>query len=248
MRIALISDIHGHDTALEAVLDALARQAVDSVVCLGDVATLGPQPRQVLARLKDLGCACILGNHDAALLDPASAPQNHIPPVLVPTLAWCAGQLTRGERDFVQSFRSAIEVPLGEGVTLLCFHGSPRAATDQILATTPDETLAGLLAGSTAAILAGGHTHIQMLRQHAGRPVLNPGSVGSVFLVPPGPETFPTLSPWAEYGILDWASGTMRFEFHRVPFDTRAFAEVVAKSDIPIQRWWLQQYRAVEQG
>ncbi len=42
MRIGLIADIHGNCIALDAVLAALARDGVDDVICLGDVAALGP--------------------------------------------------------------------------------------------------------------------------------------------------------------------------------------------------------------
>src|SRR3954468_20883448 len=64
MRIALISDVHGSELALNAVLADIARTGVDQIVCLGDTATLGPRPREVLERLAELRCICILGNHD----------------------------------------------------------------------------------------------------------------------------------------------------------------------------------------
>ena len=44
MRLGLIADIHGNLVALDAVLAALTAARVDEVVCLGDVAALGPQP------------------------------------------------------------------------------------------------------------------------------------------------------------------------------------------------------------
>ena len=108
MRLAFISDIHGHDTALEAVLNDLAGRQVDSIVCLGDVATIGPQPLPVIARLKSLGCAIITGNHDAALLDPASAPQLQIAPPLLPALEWCARQLAPDDIAYLQSFKPTL--------------------------------------------------------------------------------------------------------------------------------------------
>ena len=44
MRIAIISDIHGNLTALQAVLADIKLQKVDDIICLGDIVTLGPQP------------------------------------------------------------------------------------------------------------------------------------------------------------------------------------------------------------
>ena len=69
MKIALISDTHGNLPALEAVLEDIRAQGVDGIIFLGDAATLGPQPRETLEALRSLDCTCILGNHDAALLD-----------------------------------------------------------------------------------------------------------------------------------------------------------------------------------
>lgn len=65
MRIGLIADIHGNLLALEAVLSALGRDGVDDLICLGDVASLGPQPAEVIARLRALGCPVLMGNTDA---------------------------------------------------------------------------------------------------------------------------------------------------------------------------------------
>src|SRR5262245_60841641 len=55
MRIALISDLHGNELALDAVLDDATRSGADKILCLGDVATLGARPREVIARLRALG-------------------------------------------------------------------------------------------------------------------------------------------------------------------------------------------------
>ncbi len=64
MRIALISDIHGKLVALDAVLADIARHGVDRIVCLGDLAMSGPWPREVVARVRVLGCPVVKGNCD----------------------------------------------------------------------------------------------------------------------------------------------------------------------------------------
>ena len=56
MRVALISDIHANAVALQAVLEDIAQVGVDPIVCLGDVATLGPAPGAVIQMLRALGC------------------------------------------------------------------------------------------------------------------------------------------------------------------------------------------------
>lgn len=72
MKVALISDIHGNAVALEAALAAIEEEGVDRVVCLGDVAATGAQPRQVIRRLRELGCPVVMGNTDAQFLSPPS--------------------------------------------------------------------------------------------------------------------------------------------------------------------------------
>ncbi|HDI59530.1 MAG TPA: metallophosphoesterase [Desulfobacteraceae bacterium] len=70
MRIAVISDIHGNLDALTAVLDDLETCAVDHLVCLGDCVGYGAEPEAVLRRIAALGCPTVMGNHEAAALDP----------------------------------------------------------------------------------------------------------------------------------------------------------------------------------
>ncbi len=41
-----------------------------ATVCLGDVAATGPEPRQAIARLRELNPDVVMGNTDAWLLDP----------------------------------------------------------------------------------------------------------------------------------------------------------------------------------
>src|SRR5579863_2768077 len=73
MRIAVISDIHGNQIALEAVLQDLAQQpAVDQVVIAGDLCLNGPCPRQVLEMVQELRCPVIQGNVDLEVVTQAA--------------------------------------------------------------------------------------------------------------------------------------------------------------------------------
>ena len=68
MRIAFVADQHGNAVAFEAVIADLAREEFDEVICLGDVAQGGPQPVQVVDRLRELGWRSVFGNSDDFLL------------------------------------------------------------------------------------------------------------------------------------------------------------------------------------
>jgi putative phosphoesterase len=241
MRVALISDIHGNEVALRAVLDDIARRAVDRVVCLGDVATLGPRPGAVIRMLRDLGCPCIEGNHDAFLVDPGLIGTYTEVPVVVDAVDWCRSRLTRDDLAFVRSFLPRLELPLDGASTLLLFHGTPRSHMEDLLATTPAEEVDDMLKGYRATVMAGGHTHIQMLRQHRGVLVLNPGSVGLPFREFVGGAA-PTLLDHAEYATVEAAGGTVAVSLHRVPVDRRSLRDAVAASDNPLRTLLLQQY------
>jgi predicted phosphodiesterase len=221
MRIALISDIHGNQLALEAVLADARRRGTDSVACLGDVATLGPRPREVLRTLRDLGCPCILGNHDAFLLEPELVPRYTKAKVIVEAIEWCREQLTAEDLAFVRTFALELELPLGGERRLLLFHGSPDSNVHDVLPTTTDDELDHLFTGRHAAVMAGGHTHIQMLRQHRGTWVVNPGSVGMPFRAYVGGAR-PEIMPYAEYAIVDAGTGPIGVELRRVPLDPAA--------------------------
>ena len=65
MRVAVITDIHGNQLALEAVLRNLQSQpSYDVLVVAGDLCLNGPRPREVLEIVQGLHCPVIQGNVD----------------------------------------------------------------------------------------------------------------------------------------------------------------------------------------
>ena len=100
-----------------------------------------------------------------------------------------------------------------------------------------------MLRGHDAAdVLAGGHTHVQMLRQHDGRLIINAGSVGMPFaaFVGGGP---PTVLPHAEYATLDASDGAISVALHRLPLDRAELREsVAAASDHPMRDMLIAAY------
>ncbi len=234
VRIALIADIHGNGVALDAVLTSIEREGIDRIVCLGDVAATGPQPRQVIARLRDLDCPVVMGNADAFLLNPSSAPESigGEAGMLLDIDLWASGQLAAEDREFLGSFQATTEVPLDGGATLLCFHGSPRSITEGILPTTSDRALADMLAGYGQPLLAAGHTHQAMVRRFRQSILVNPGSVGLPFdRVPPDQQTRnPT---WAEYAVITWTSDQSAVELRRVRYSLDALLRAIRESGMP---------------
>jgi putative phosphoesterase len=234
MRIGLISDIHGNLFALDAVLAELDRESLDDLICLGDVAALGPEPGAVLARLQALGCPVVMGNMDEWLLSlPDLDTADELDQALI---RWHTAQLTDAERAYIRAFPATIERSLGAGRTLLCFHGSPRSYHDVILPTTPDDSLEGMLGDTRAAILAGGHTHLQMLRRHGDAHLINVGSAGL-----PGVGAAAQRNRhvrWAEYAVIEVDGDRLDISLRRTPLDIDQLLAKARASGMPAVDWW----------
>jgi putative phosphoesterase len=241
MRVALISDLHGNEVALRAVLADAARVGVDRFVCLGDVATLGPRPVEVLGLLRELSCTCILGNHDDFLLDAELVRRYTQAPVVIDSVEWCRDRVGQAEREQLAAFQTTARIELDESTSLLLFHGSPRSHMEDLLAETPPEQLDEMLSGQRATLMAGGHTHVQMLRQHHGVLIVNPGSVGMPFREYVFGRA-PTVLPHAEYAIVEGAAGDVNVSLRRVALDRSTLRRALHGSTLPLAEALREQY------
>jgi predicted phosphodiesterase len=248
MRIALISDIHGNLISLKTVLADIERQNINEIIFLGDVATLGPQPHEVIHLLRQLGCPCVVGNHETYLFKPAlGQAYMHGTQWFSDVLTWCRARLTPEDYQFMRSFQPMLKVKLEGDNTLICYHGSPRRHTDNILATTPPTELNEMLAGRRATVMAGGHTHVQMMRQHLGILVVNAGSVGMPFEQMPFGERGPRVMPWSEYTIISSENGMIGVTLRRVPVDINAIKQAGIDARMPETSDWLRNWISITQ-
>ncbi|HEX3018693.1 MAG TPA: metallophosphoesterase family protein [Chitinispirillaceae bacterium] len=243
MRIAFISDIHGHYQALKAVLSDIEKSNVRSIVCLGDVVSLGIQPREVIELLQKIDCQFILGNHDEPLIDYSQLGMlSLISEEIFHQNIWALKQITEQHLDFIRDFKKSLIIEDNFERRILCFHGTPICNHEGISQETCEEKVNSYCNGFNEPILVCGHTHKQMIRKLSGKLILNPGSVGSVFnnKFAKGQESL--LCPWAEYGILDLSGAQIVFEMKKVPFDIDEIRTAIAQTDFPYRDWWAKQY------
>jgi predicted phosphodiesterase len=247
MRVALIADIHGNLASLEAVLSDIECEGVDETVCLGDVAATGPQPRESIERLIALDPPTVMGNADEDMLRPVPVAKESEDARRVSDIdRWCFGRLSERHLEYIRTFRKTVEVALGEGRSLLCFHGSPKSNTDVIVSETPDKELGAMLSGHAvsghagAGVMAGGHTHAQMIRRHGSVVFVNPGSVG---LPVDGGGDEARNPPWAEYAIVSSGDGISSVDMRRVPVDVGAVRWAALESGMPHAGWWASDWR-----
>src|SRR3954464_7918723 len=150
MRVAFLSDIHGNGFALEPVLADIERQNVDRIVCLGDIC-FGPQAHECLQLVRELGCPVILGNWDAWSTNGFPPADDPLGVMLYEIGAWWANLLTPEDRAFVETFVPTLDLEVGDGSVMHCFHGSPKSFSDWIFSTTPDADLEPYFAATAAA-------------------------------------------------------------------------------------------------
>ena len=220
-RVAVLADVHGNLSALEAVLADIAREPVDAVVLAGDLAA-GPWPRETLDRLLGMpGLVLALrGNADREVVDagarpPGVAPRGGPPPAVT---AWVADQLTEPQRDWLARLPETLRVEVvGLGPVLVC-HGSPRSDEEILTAITPDARLRAALAGVDAGLVVCGHTHHQFDRGIDGVRLVNAGSVGMPYQDRPG-------AYWALLGP--------DVSLRRTDYDVAATAAAIRQSDYP---------------
>ena len=233
LRIALISDLHANQIALREVLRSIHALGADEIVCLGDVATLGVAPREVIETLRELGCRCITGNHDEYLLDTILSNSHNDVMLLREAIDWSREELSRDQLDFVRGFVESAELPLGAEHRLKLFHGSPSSNMVDLLSDTPSKVFDSQLGPERCLVMAGGHTHIQMLRQHRGTLVVNPGSVGAPFREFPngGP---PKILDHAEYATVEACGADVSVVLHHVALDGAELAKAATESPNPM--------------
>ena len=232
--LAVFSDIHGNLGALEAVLADIEKMGADKLICLGDVASFGPQPRETLHRVQTLVCPIAMGNADWEMLDATAREALRASAMTFDIVSWCAEQLSDADRDFIRTFQKTVKLEL-DGLPILCFHGSPNSYNDEIVATTPDETLAEFFQ-DCAPLMFGGHTHTQLLRRYQNLIFVNPGSVGLPFeMLSDGSARNPA---WAEYALVEVIKGQPSITFRRIPYDITPLLKAAKTSGMPHAETW----------
>jgi predicted phosphodiesterase len=237
MRLALISDQHANDVAFGCVLEDVERIGVDEIVCLGDVVQGGAEPAQTLGRLAALGCETVLGNADALLLEVPTDSPEPITERLLEVREWTLSQLDSSQLDRIRSFAPSVRRE-PDGVALLFFHGSPGSYHDVLLPESGDGPLEPFV-GYDAALLAGGHTHLQWSRRLGDALYVNPGSVGISYDRHRDPLA---LRPLAEWALVTVTDGAVAVEFRQVPYAVEEVRAAAARSGRPHADEWAAQW------
>ncbi len=186
--VALLSDIHGNATALEAVMRDLEQQPITRCFVLGDLAYRGAEPKRSIALVQSLECPVIGGNADLWVtrgLRPGEVRESAFARMSVER-EWTVEQLASKDIAYLAELPDIHEETV-DGLHFSLCHATP---TDRFRVIGPhasdDELRSTFLApdGLTAhfpQIVSYGHIHLPYIRHLDGCAVINPGSVGLPF-------------------------------------------------------------------
>lgn len=237
MRFLIFSDIHANLTALDAALEE-SKGKWDRALCLGDVVGYGPDPNEVIERIRALDAVTIRGNHDKVGSGLASAEDFN--PVARAAAMWTRDHLSPQSREYLE------KLPLGpmslNGFSLV--HGAIHDEDEYVVA--PAQALESLIEAPSQVTFFG-HTHLQggfaldadnrvsslQLKPPAGEKstklriqkgtnyLLNPGSIGQ-------PRDGDAR---AAFAIADSDAGEV--EFLRVPYAVESVQQRMEQAGLP---------------
>jgi predicted phosphodiesterase len=207
--------MHGNAVAFRAALADLEGDDPDLIVALGDVAQGGPQPRECLELLQQLGCPCVYGNSDHFLveLDFGNEP---ITDQQLETAHWSREQLGKDGLEFLRGFAPTVRTG-----RVLCCHATPTSNEDVVLPDTDG------IPSVDADAVAAGHVHQQWLRRFDRTLWFCVGAIG--------------VGRWCEYALVD--DETLAIEFRRVPFDLDELFAAARANDFPHYDRWVESWK-----
>lgn len=233
MRIAVLSDIHGNLTALEAVIADLRARAPDLVVHGGDLCS-GSRSPEVVDRIRALGWPGVYGNTDEALWDPDKAD------------AYLAGVGLNAMRGIVAEQTAFTVAELGpDRLAWLCslplrwtahdlavVHSTPDSVWSIVAANASDEELARTYEPLASRRVVYGHIHQPFVRQLPGFLLANSGCLSLSY----------DGDPRAAYVLVD-PDG---IDIRRVEYDVEREARALVSSGFPHAAWMAEMLRAAK--
>ena len=217
MRVAVVSDIHGNLTALEAVVADLKRVSPDLIVHGGDLVGSGARPAEVVDFVRGLGWPGVQGNTEEMLWNPARVAEYFAPPARQP---WreIVSRTIRATLDAIGDERLAWLRALPgrwSGHDLTVVHAGPDDFWRAPMTDASNEELADTYGPLGAHCVVYGHIHCPYVRRLNSFTVANSGAVSLSY----------DGDPRAAYALMDDGQVTIR----RVDYDIeREVATVVA--------------------
>lgn len=225
-RIALISDVHGNLTALEAVLADISARGITRIFNLGDYVGKGPRGQAVVDRCREVCEVNILGNWDDLLPDPNRVDDRE-------ALRWWKNELRQEQWAWLRALPFSHDFVMS-GRQVRLFHASSKSVHHRILFDHDEADYLSFFENTPAtgdgpppSVVGYADIHDAFLEEDRGRTLFNTGSVGNS-LGDPTP-IYVILE-----GVIDSAEpAPFSIQFVRVPYDARAELAVARELGMP---------------
>ena len=180
-KIAIISDIHGNLTALNAVLDDIKSRDVDKIMCLGDMIVKCSSPKECVDKILKSCEVVVKGNcEERGVEDPRI--DEHI---------WNREKLTQKQRKKISNLPLSYDFYIS-GYKVRIMHASPRSIHQKSFFWNFDSEFdehfnfmfenteyLGNIGQETPDIVIFGHIHRPFIVRRKDRVLINPGAVSN---------------------------------------------------------------------
>ena len=234
-KIAVLSDIHGNTSALEAVLADAKAETVDEYWLLGDILMPGTGRRRILDLLADLPItARVLGNWEDSLwrglhrkLDLTKASHRY----LLRQCQYILEEISPEEIEDLHNQPMQVHRRFGDLTVGITHHLPDKNWGRELIHTGNQADFDRLVIDPHASIAVYGHIHQQLLRYGSdGQLILNPGSIGQPFFLDAGLRK----DLRAQYMILEFdEDGLVDVDFRRVDYDVEAELQLARDLKLP---------------
>jgi diadenosine tetraphosphatase ApaH/serine/threonine PP2A family protein phosphatase len=240
MQVAVFSDIHANLPALHAVLADIEEVGVDERWCLGDVVGYGASPDECVALAREHCEACLVGNHDLAVLGELDT--STFSAAAASAVEWTIEHSSEASLEFLRGLS-----PKDASRPAALYHASPRDPIWEYVLWP--EQAADCLAVQERRVSFVGHSHVALffsvpedeqaraeaapeargwqagagtrLEIDEGRWLINPGSVGQ-------PRDGDPRAAWLQLDTEAWEA-----TYHRVAYDIDRAAKAIEEGGLP---------------
>ncbi len=227
MRVAIMSDIHGFDLALRAVLDDIERHGpFDLIAVAGDLCVIGPRPDEVVRLARERKMAVLKGNTDVDLVHGWRTSSDD------PEFRYAGSLLGDNGIAWLDAlpFEIRVSPPTARRPQddLLIVHANPQNLHDALDPILPDVELLRLIGWTEAAMIAFGHIHICYTRQVGRYLLIDVSAVGNS-------KNHDLSSKW---GIASWDESTGKWsaELCNVPYPLKETKSEILACGVPSAR------------
>ena len=235
MKLAVFADIHGSLPALEAALKETEREGVDGYIVAGDMLA-GPNPAEVMDRLRALKCWMIRGNQENYILRyfTGNAPAYWYNSKQWAWMHWNYQRLDRNTLEFIAALPEQRQLQIPGTDPIRIAHGSPRNISELVYPDRDISLLDIALSQVTEPVLIFGHTHLQWKLNRHGKLAFNPGGLSGIF----------SGKPCGGYAMLTWETDHWQVEIRELHYDValirKSFVKTGVLEDVgAIARCWL---------